>query len=358
MMTDDDVLEVEEIRQLLFAAVDKNLANYPIARDIRLKPDWQKVDQHWQAELISKPWVDCILPLKVAAELKRFPSATDINVLLALLCYARMGRKFRSQKELLEVAGLSNNARDLRLLESSLEFWQVLQLVFATWWDNSRVKDGQCGVFDYNKIGKKKRGRVPWQLPPPIERRDGYDVTMSKAWLSKYTLSVPLPLPRHAAVQNLLLWLLVRAGDPHPETNVIDYRSEVFYNKVGLKHHNRAQRFRPIVEEAKSWLEKHGGCLDWCAKDGRMVFCVMKPKSDWKRKTEQAEQKAQQEEKQADDVAAQYAAAESKLSKEICAKAKREGWSLDRMDRWAQHEREERERQCWTAVPDWWDDAE
>ena len=67
----------------LFAQVDRNLMNYPLARDPRVKASWSKSKTgRWFCDLPGDERIRLWLAHGADARLKRLPSAFDVNVLL------------------------------------------------------------------------------------------------------------------------------------------------------------------------------------------------------------------------------------------------------------------------------------
>jgi hypothetical protein len=208
--------------------------NFPMARDARLAPRWRKSKPNgllWLADLGGEERIQLALPLDVDEQLKRFPTAFDMNVLLFLLRQTEFERsdeiKFRSLNAMMKVMRLPLQSREREKLRSSLQFWSQLMVRFAEWWDTNKHKDGERGVrVWYRPAGRLKvggklhkwrarerrvRGKVCMILPPPIEQQDGWRLRISSEWLvlaHRFYELIPLPLPQRAAAQNLCVWLL------------------------------------------------------------------------------------------------------------------------------------------------------
>ena len=184
----------------LFAQVDRNLMNYPLARDPRVKASWSKSSKtgRWFCDLPGDKRIRLWLAHGAHARLKRLPSAFDVNVLLLVLARAQIQGDpvvtFPSRAAIFQALGLSvNRARYRERVDAALELWSAMSI------------------------------RMPWHphkktMPPPIEvtcsKGSSLTVTVSEAWrdLGKkktgYFKQVPLPLPHDAATQNLVLSLL------------------------------------------------------------------------------------------------------------------------------------------------------
>ncbi len=67
-----------------YAAINKNLANYPIARDVRVVTHWRrsKKTRRWLCDLPGDPRIQYRLPSDYKQ--RRCPTGFDVNVLFVL----------------------------------------------------------------------------------------------------------------------------------------------------------------------------------------------------------------------------------------------------------------------------------
>ena len=171
----------------------------------------------------------------------------------------------------LPLAGLSvNRAQYRKRVDAALELWSAMSI------------------------------RMPWHphkqtMPPPIEvtrsKGSSFIVTVSVAWrdLGKkktgYFKQVPLPLPHDAATQNLVLSLLTCVSEEFDGDGEIMRRTSPrnkvnLCQKIGLTHSTSCHAFKRACLEADEWLRKHGGALDswWRTKDKKVIFVIKNPK--------------------------------------------------------------------------------
>ena len=261
----------------LFAQVDRNLMNYPLARDSRVKASWSKSSKtgRWFCDLPGDKRIRLWLAQGAHARLKRLPSAFDVNVLLLVLARAQIQGDpvvtFPSRAAIFHSLGLSvNRARYRERVDAALELWSAMSI------------------------------RMPWHphkktMPPPIEvtcsKGISLTVTVSVAWrdLGKkktgYFKQVPLPLPHDAATQNLVLSLLTCVSEEFDGDGEIMRRTSPrnkvnLCRKIGLTHSTSYRAFKRACLEADEWLRKHGGALDswWRTKDKKVIFIIKNPK--------------------------------------------------------------------------------
>jgi hypothetical protein len=324
-----------------FVKLDKNLCNYPIARDARLRPRWRKSGSYLLTELAGEERIELQLPANVPAGLKRFPTAFDFNVLMVLLRQAQVERtnkiQFRSYNRILKAMRLPPQSRERAKVRSALRLWSVLGFNFRQWWDASPAFKDEGGVpswHDHRARGlpgknrwqkrailkqlppPRMRGSVRRSLPPPIEMLDGLRMRIAAAWLPKvYFERMVLPLPQRAAAQNLVLWLIggskwserlekydmtkYKFDDDDPE--VSRYQLRLLYKKTALRHSNRTVALQRAMKEAEAWFDVHGGHLGWMDRecwpeaDNTVIFFVWRPKTKLEPEPEPEEQFEEQQ---------------------------------------------------------------
>ena len=261
----------------LFAQVDRNLMNYPLARDLRVKASWSKSSKtgRWFCDLPGDKRIRLWLAHGADARLKRLPSAFDVNVLLLVLARAQIQGDpvvtFPSRAAIFQSLGLSvNRAQYRERVDAALELWSAMSI------------------------------RMPWHphkkiMPPPLEvtcsKGSSLTVTVSLAWrdLGKkktgYFKQVPLPLPHDAATQNLVLSLLTCVSEEFDGDGEIMRRTSPrnkvnLCRKIGLTHSTSYRAFKRACLEADEWLRRHGGALEfwWRTKDKKVIFIIKNPK--------------------------------------------------------------------------------
>jgi hypothetical protein len=257
-----------------FAILNKNLCNYPLARDRRSR-DWQ-----WRRGSKSGDWygtwggdadIKYVWPANTAE--RRAPTGFDINVLLGLLAAAQKKGKpelhFRSRADLLRLLGWRSTDKNRARLSASLALWSRLSLHFARWY----YRD-------------KRHGEN--RLPPPIRLSGSGQhlaITLDRRWRALanegYFEKVLLPLPADASAQNLVLCLLVSFKTQPPDDNGVVYTKtrqvRRFGHKLGCHHSRRHQVLHHAIGKAARWFEQHDGSLSHEIIDGRIVFWMKKP---------------------------------------------------------------------------------
>ena len=274
----------------LFAQVNRNLLNYPLARNSRVRASWSKSNTgRWFCDLPGDKRIRFWLAHGADVRLKRLPTEFDVNVLLLILARAQMQDDtvvtFPSRAAIFQALGLSvNRARYRKRVDAALELWSALTI------------------------------RMPWHpdkrtMPPPIEvtcSKGALTVTVTQAWrdLGKketgYFKQVPLPLPHDAATQNLVLSLLTCVSEVFDCAGEIMLRTSprnkmALCRKIGLTHSTSYRVFNGACLEADTWLRKHGGELDFCwsTKDKNVLFVIKNPKV--KRSKAQAKKRDEKE---------------------------------------------------------------
>jgi len=265
-----------QVNGALFALLNKNLCNYPLARDRRSR-DWQ-----WRRGSRSGDWygiwggnedIKYVLPANTAE--RRAPTGFDLNVLLGLLAQAqKKGCKelhFHSRADLLTMLGWRPDRDNRARLSASLALWSRLSLRFARWYYPDRK---------LNHYGENR-------LPPPLRLTSTGQhlaITLDRRWRALasegYFEKVPLPLPANASAQNLVLCLLVSFKDKVNDEGVIFSRPRQVArlgHKLGCHHSRRHQALHNAIGKAARWFEQHDGSLDHAIINGGIVFGMKKP---------------------------------------------------------------------------------
>lgn len=251
-----------------YGAISRNLVNYPLARDARVRAIWRKSTKtgRWLCDLPGDDRVQFRLPADL--ENPRCPTGFDMDVLFLLLCQARVTNAnniwFNSQASMLQALGLDVRDRNRRRLQDALELWQHLSIHYCCWFQAVRwAEKGKKG-----KAKKVKGEHVQKLMPPPIRRINTNSrrvcITVAKAWRETgnfFYAQVPLPLPTNATVQNLILYLFKpnnKWRDFPAETFKIEHKARALCYKIGLNHAKRGAVLRHAITEAKTWFLLHG----------------------------------------------------------------------------------------------------
>jgi hypothetical protein len=247
------------------------------------------------ADLPTDNRIRLILPREVPKELRRCPTARDMQVLFQLLAEIQTTATqdsnpreivFASVAKLLRRIGLASRDKNRLGVHSSLAYWSKLSIRYQQWWEH-----GQSGV-------RGKQGqRIRRVLPPPVTnvRRIGnrIAVTLDRQWIqlatsAGYFQPIPLPLPSKPAAQNLSLLILTSTFRPEIYGDLqcsYKRRQRWLTRKLGLDHTQRNRTFAEATEEVQNWFEDNGGDLllvkgmkDGVLPRGDVNFAVTLPK--------------------------------------------------------------------------------
>ena len=141
--------------------LNRNFLNFPLARDTRAKANWFQGSKtgRWLADLPGEGRkshrIRLILPAKAEEEMRRCPSALDMNVLFQLLAEAQRTNattrvEFASLSDLLRRLGLEERDRERKRVVSSIAYWSVLSIEWQRWY-------------------VPRRRHVVHTMPPPVE---------------------------------------------------------------------------------------------------------------------------------------------------------------------------------------------
>src|SRR5262245_27255308 len=138
--------------------VNRNLQNYPLARDARTNQEWRRSEpngKRWWSNLSSESRITLRVPRDTRPALRHAPSAFDMNVVFLLIADAQNTKtralEFPSAVAMLAALGHRGDSRNRRRLENTLDYWRVLTLCHRTW-----------------RLAKRE-GHVKKILPPPIK---------------------------------------------------------------------------------------------------------------------------------------------------------------------------------------------
>lgn len=234
------------------AHVSRNLLNYPLARDRRLKINWRRVksksdERAFQADL---PGDNIAFKLPRTFTDPRAPDGFDVLVLLWLLAEARMrdtsSLTVPSVASVLRFLGVSENHRNHRRFMESLRLWAALSVVFSNWYGPGQVR------------ARKTLG------PPVVSLSEDPkpSVVLSAAWLAAgagYFKKADLPLPTRAVTQNLILHILTWSSNPELNEPGAEFKrgrslSGLRNYTLGCSGGARAETYAHAVPEAADWF--------------------------------------------------------------------------------------------------------
>lgn len=252
--------------------LNRNLMNHPIARDVRVRIDWDP-SANGRSVWATMPGDETValrLPADAAEEVRRWPSAADMAVLFAVLAKAndRGDAAFPNMAAVAKAAGLVPGKRSCATIRAAIEFWEIARLRFEKWYE-------------------PKEGHIKRTLPPPIEasERDGrrLRIRLDRDWMKMgdgYYVPVGLPLPRSAQAQNLTAFILtMRRDEENTEIKITRrMRQSELCRKIGLRANSRNNRLPGYLEAAKSYFAGLGGELMPVQKDGLINFTIDDPK--------------------------------------------------------------------------------
>jgi hypothetical protein len=261
-------------RKPSFALIDKNLLNYPLARDCRVRHHWVKGAKTGRNYTHLDDRITLSLPPN--AEI-RCPNGFDVNVLFILLAEARKqdGGKIDlpSLTAIVSKMGLGADASNLRRVRTSLTLWSTISIRFRNYYAARwRRPDTKKGVGGTN---------VDRKFPPPINSlkigRGQIRVSIHEDWREyhkKYFERVPLPLPMPAAAQNVVLCTIVSMATGNQRS------VRKFCRKIGLNHTTRRRVLRNALQIAEQYYERNGGALSHVIEQKRIQFWIAKPDNE------------------------------------------------------------------------------
>jgi hypothetical protein len=260
----------------LYALVDNNFCNYPLARDARTQQHWRRAKAgHWWCDLpgdISddEGRIRFRIDGEAQAEFRHCPTGFDINILFLLLGEARRIDKativLASDAAMLAVLGLGADTRNRRRLHHSLRYWSMLAIRYKCWYAS-------------------REGTITKTLPAPIQALDGNQITLHPDWLwgarnKGYWARVRLPLPQMAAAQNLVLRLVKGASEfPVSTPFTLTEKLRTFCRKIGLSHEYRVRQLQAITKPggaAHAWFKRRGDDLRMTLTGSHIILTVTK----------------------------------------------------------------------------------
>jgi hypothetical protein len=274
-----------------FAAVSRNICNRPFARDARLKAPWRQSAKtgRWLCDLPGDDTVQLRLPSDTPSKARRLATAFDVNVLFFLLSEAK--RRDTSKLDLpsyataLKALDYTADPKNRKKLRDALILWSNLAIRFQQWRIPRRYSyvDKEGVRFSEYRKGTRKRDAgepkyVSLELPPPVAHltlhKVGFAISIAREWreqAERYFAMLPLPLPRDAAAQNLVVALRtsqfetqrydVDGEEPFIAKASPPRRIRKLCRKLGLDHRNRSARLERAITGAENWFSDHGGEL-------------------------------------------------------------------------------------------------
>jgi hypothetical protein len=253
----------ERVRLLL----NRNLMNYPLARDRRSTMYWRKSPStgRWVAQLPQENRILVILPADTPESERRAPTGLDMAVLFTLLARAQAMRTPQvtlSWAKLLRWSSLALDKDSRAAVRSALRYLSRLTLQIECWFVPRSLRG--------------ERGRqVRRVLSPPIadvsyEGRSVSVVVAEDWWALRetYYQEVTLPLPLKAVDQNATLMVLTseikwRDDDPTNPHQAYYLRGQSgFARKIGLSPVRRRSRLIASLNRVKEWFVTMGGDFD------------------------------------------------------------------------------------------------
>lgn len=285
-----------------FAPVNRNFCNYPLARDRHILTRWRQSRKtgRWLCDLKGDEQIQLRLPAETTRHHRRCPTAFDLNILFALLATARFQKtnaiSFVSFSALLDLVGYKPEARNRSKCKDSLLLWSTLSIRFMEWYAPNQAEyiDQDGNVHARYMRGTRKRYKADnlarrelRQLPPPITinsaRNRPLRISINREWIElsqSYFAKIPIPLPRDAAAQNLVVVILTSRqwrGD-YGELQTHPRKVRPLCRKIGLEHNNRASKLRRTIASAQQWFKMHAGELTcvWPEGSNELRFIIFK----------------------------------------------------------------------------------
>jgi hypothetical protein len=270
-----------------YAAINRNLANYPLARDVRVAAHWRKSNKtgRWLCDLPGDQRIQFRLPSDYKP--RRCPTGFDVNVLFVLLREARLRKtgkiEFPSLASILKDLGVRIDDYNRQRLRDSLQLWSHLSLRHIHWYDAIRsIQYSPCVTREELMARVRREKHVRKLLPPPIRRIETdcrrVRIVVAKPWralASRYYAQVPLPLPLNAAAQNLVLCLATsrRYRDSEPGCEMKWERPiRKLCWKLGLNHATRGRALEHAIKIAEVWFAERGIKLNEVRREGQIIF--------------------------------------------------------------------------------------
>ena len=262
-----------------YVGINRNFLNYPLARDIRCETDWKwlKGRECWLCRYADDR-LRVYLPGDVDDDLRRCPTPFDLSVLWLLIATAQMQDRrvisFPSLSAIVRLLGASVETRNRRKVDDALDLWSIISVRFERWYAQT-----------HEECEPKYKRRT---FAPPIRsieetRSGGLQIKMRDAWITPdrgFYAKIPLPLPRSAAAQNLVLYLMTARRievDDGKEVTRPMWRSTIC-RIIGVTHKTGYQVLAGAIKNAQKWFERHGGNLDQFPFDGKLAFEIKPPK--------------------------------------------------------------------------------
>ena len=190
---------------------------------------------------------------------------------------------FASRSEMLHLLRYGADQRNLQRLEQALAYWRAVTVGFGKWFFAGSRYRGP--VYE-----RHKRPHEPQRmdkdglrrLPPPLagfncDPSGKVALQLATSWVDLlrvgYYVKVPLPLPREAAAQNLVLCILCsfkQYGDYKGISK--PRRQRRLCRALGLNHSRRNQVFANAVASAELWFAQNYGKLMVQQGHGKVAF--------------------------------------------------------------------------------------
>lgn len=255
-----------------YVTLNRNLGNFPLARDPRRKADWQLSKSWWGCALPGDERIHLYLPGSWSHDQCRLPSGFDMAVLCQLLATARLTEKdavtVAGVADLLRLLGVADNWLHRRRVKDALELWQALHLTFDQWYVAHPVRAHQ--------MVKLRPPLMPVQATTRRAQCFKLDADWLR-WQATFFEKIRLPLPVNAAAQNIVLTVRCGVGvlsdDPADNFSGRRFaaRVHVYARKIGLEHRHRTT-LQKALDEASSWYVDNKGMLLAFFQDGRIVL--------------------------------------------------------------------------------------
>jgi hypothetical protein len=287
-----------------FVKLNKNFGNYPLARDPRSGKEFKwyrgRTTGCWYGDITGYENQDqnqdqrkririrYVLAPDTDRALRRCATAFDINVLLLILATAQHRTNarvvFDSRSEMLKLLGYGTDYASRQRLEQTLQYWSHVSLQFGCWHFAGSHLAGDPQVL---RREPKPRDRIK-RLSPPLLAcsmlpQGRVTLELHADWFAlhgyRFYEKLPLPLPRDAGGQNLVLTTMVsirREGEY--KTIAKPRRKRRFCRALGINHGRRNQVLAHALASAEAWYLQHNGKLIMVERDGQVNFVIERPR--------------------------------------------------------------------------------
>jgi hypothetical protein len=272
-----------------FAHWNKNFLNVPMARDIRQRCEVKhfRNSERLYVDLPSGK-TRFVFASDSDETLRRYPTGGEVDLLAQVMARAKYSKsgvlEFPSKQALLAYLGWTQDTRNRQRLIAGLNYWAGVHIFHRHWYEAGPSKDYRGG----KKYQGPRNPHVEKRIKPPLRWRTigkGVRIDLSKEWMALnkiYFVDLHLPLPHHAATQNLLL--MRKAFDRNWGENdpyYVERDASSIAKAIGINpRHHRDKQLEVAAKKACSWYLRNKGSMRIWIEGDKVVFGVLDPKRE------------------------------------------------------------------------------